>query len=115
MILADENLHQAYVNALVDSGYVVERVVAVQRGASDEQVIELASAATAILITEDKDFGELVFAHQMAKVTVVFLRYRLTELPVMIQNLLRVIEEYASKEGRYFIVVTSSRIRVRSI
>lgn len=115
MILADENLHQAFIQALVEADYAVERVVAIQRGAPDTQVIELASAATAILLTEDKDFGELVFAHQMAKVTVIFMRYRLAELPIMIQNLLRVIEEFSSKEGRFFIVITSSRIRIRSI
>ena len=89
--------------------------MSVQQGASDEKVIELAQAASAILITEDKDFGELVFAHQMIKVSVVFLRYRLAELPVMIQNVLRVIEEFSSKDGRFFIVVTSSRIRIRTI
>lgn len=69
----------------------------------------------AIVVTEDKDFGELAFAHQMAKVTVVFLRYRQVELPVIKQNLLRVILEYSHLEGRFFIVVTSTKIRIRTI
>lgn len=63
-------------------GYEVRQVAAISQGAADERVIELASNKRAILVTEDKDFGELVFAHQMAKVTVVFLRYRLAELPI---------------------------------
>ncbi len=115
MIITDENLHGFLVQALKDEGYEVKPVAAISQGAPDEAVIALAYDQSAILVTEDKDFGELVFAHQMAKVTVVFLRYRRAELSVIAQNLLRVINEYGLKEGRFFIVVNSTRIRVRSI
>ena len=115
MIITDENLHGALVQALIGKGYEVRQVATLNKGASDESVIELAFDKKAILVTEDKDFGELVFAHQMAKVTVVFLRYRLAELSIITQNLLRVIDEFGSKKGRFFIVVSSTRLRVRSI
>jgi predicted nuclease of predicted toxin-antitoxin system len=115
VIITDENLHGALVKALVESGYEVKPVASVNYGVTDEVVISMAYEESAILVTEDKDFGELVFAHQMAKVTVVFLRYRQVELPVIKQNLLRVILEYAHLEGRFFIVVTSTKIRVRTI
>lgn len=115
MIITDENLHGVLVQALIDHGYEVKPVAKINQGASDEVVIEMAYDEAALLITEDKDFGELVFAYQMAKVTVVFLRYRLAELPVITQNLLRVIHEYGAVEGRFFIVVSSTRIRVRRI
>lgn len=115
MIIADENLHGLLVKALKDHGYTVQMVAAIDQGAADEVVIEMAYHEAAIVVTEDKDFGELVFAHQMAKVTVVFLRYRLAELPLITRNLLRVVGEYGRQEGRFFIVVNSTRIRVRSI
>ncbi len=115
MIVADENLHHFFIKALAEKGYEIKSVATLQRGASDEAVIELTQAESAILITEDKDFGELVFAHQIAKVTVIFLRYRLEELPIMLRNLFKVVEDFSSQEGRFFIVVTSTRIRIRSI
>lgn len=115
MIITDENLHGALVQALKENGYEVKPVATVSQGIPDEAVIELAFDQAAILITEDKDFGELVFAHQKAKITVVFLRYRLAELSVIARNLLRVVSEFGSKEGRFFIVVSSTRIRIRSI
>lgn len=100
---------------MLDNGHEVRNIASLQRGVSDDIVIKMAHEASALLITEDKDFGELVFAHQMAKITVVFLRYRLAELPIIAQNILRVIDEYKPKAGRFFIVVSSTRIRVRSI
>jgi predicted nuclease of predicted toxin-antitoxin system len=115
MIITDENLHGILVKALIDQGYDVTPVAKINQGATDETVIAMAYDKAALLITEDKDFGELVFAHQMAKVTVVFLRYRLAELPTITQNLLRVIKDYGSSDGRFFIAVSSTRIRVRSI
>ncbi len=115
MIIADENLHGYLIKVLIDRGHAVNTVASIQQGAPDEKVIEIARNEAAILVTEDKDFGELVFAHQMAKVTVVFLRYRLAELSLIAQNLVRVVGEYGPKEGRYFIVISSTRIRVRSI
>ncbi len=115
MILADENLHQAIINALVQAGYKVQRVVDLRQGAPDEQVIELAGTTAAFLMTEDKDFGELVFAHQKTKVTVVFLRYRQVELQAIVRNVLHVVHEYLHKEGRYFIAISSTRIRIRSL
>jgi predicted nuclease of predicted toxin-antitoxin system len=115
MIVADENLHGFLIQTLRESGFDVTSVAAVSFGITDEEVIQLSLLNHAILITEDKDFGELIFAHDISRVTVVFLRYRKPELAKIAQNLVNVVQEYTVKKGRFFIVVTSTRIRVRSI
>lgn len=114
-IIADENLHAHFIKALEEKGYQILSIAANFSGITDAKVIETAQQHTGILITEDKDFGELVFAHGIANVTIVFLRYRLAELAKIKDNLLKIVEEYLNKEGKYFVVITSTKIRIRSI
>jgi predicted nuclease of predicted toxin-antitoxin system len=75
----------------------------------------LALQEKAVLITEDKDFGQLVFAHKIARLTVVFLRYKKIEVEVVRKLLLQVIEEFASREGNYFATIARGKIRVTEL
>ncbi|WP_414647024.1 DUF5615 family PIN-like protein [Chitinophaga sp.] len=45
----------------------------------DDQVIQLALQYGYLLLTEDKDFGEWVFAHHVKDLSVLFLRYSFQE------------------------------------
>ena len=60
--LADENCDASVVRALRLAGHDVLAVADVARGATDEAVLALASGERRVLLTEDKDFGRLVFA-----------------------------------------------------
>jgi len=60
--LAEESCDFAVVRALRAAGYDVLAVAERARGAHDEDVIRLATSERRILLTEDKDFGQLVFA-----------------------------------------------------
>ena len=57
--LADESCDFAVVRSLKDAGHDVVAVAEILRGASDEVVIDLAASKRRILITEDKDFGQV--------------------------------------------------------
>ena len=59
--LADENLAQSAVDALRNLGHDVTWVRSDAPGASDEQVLARAAAESRVLVTADKDFGELAF------------------------------------------------------
>ena len=60
-IVADESV-EAYVSAaLRDSGHEVLEIAQLAPGISDEKVLSLALDRGELLITNDKDFGELVF------------------------------------------------------
>lgn len=61
--LADESCDFAVVKALREAGHDVAAVRDSSRGAADEVVINLAVRENRILLTEDKDFGQLVYAH----------------------------------------------------
>ena len=60
--LADESCDFAAVRALRTEGFDVLSVAEAMAGADDESVIALSLRDNRILLTEDKDFGQLVFA-----------------------------------------------------
>lgn len=59
--LADEGLDLPIVEALRAAGYQVLCVVEMEPGLGDERIRRQARELGALLITPDKDFGELVF------------------------------------------------------
>jgi predicted nuclease of predicted toxin-antitoxin system len=64
--LADENVSRHVIERLRNAGHDVTAVAETRAGASDEEVLNAADADGRILITEDRDFGEMVFANASA-------------------------------------------------
>ncbi len=60
-ILADENVQRSLVDELRNDGFDVAYVADAICGISDEEVVEQAVTGHRLIVTEDKDFGELVF------------------------------------------------------
>jgi predicted nuclease of predicted toxin-antitoxin system len=58
---ADESVDRQIVERLRDDGHEVLYVVELDPGILDEEVLARANEHKAVLITADKDFGELVF------------------------------------------------------
>ncbi|WP_339789509.1 DUF5615 family PIN-like protein [uncultured Imperialibacter sp.] len=79
MLLADENLSLSIILELRQANFSVFSIFDESRGVSDEEVIRLATQKSASIVTEDKDFGELVFAHQIKDCSVILLRYNSEE------------------------------------
>lgn len=73
--LADESCDFAIVQAPRSAGHDVTAVTELCRGAEDTAVIEIARAEQRILRTEDKDFGQLVFAAARDSAGVVLVRW----------------------------------------
>ncbi len=62
--LADESVDRQIVDALRGDDHAVLYVTEMDPGISDDEVLDKAEKGSAILITADKDFGELVFRQQ---------------------------------------------------
>ena len=60
--LADESCDFTVVRALRDEGHEVMAVAEISPAADDEDIIGLAYSEAKILLTEDKDFGRLVYS-----------------------------------------------------
>jgi hypothetical protein len=58
---------------------------------------------------------QLVFAHKIARLAIVFLRYKKTEVEVVRRLLLQVIQEFAYREGNFFVIIARGKIRVTEL
>jgi predicted nuclease of predicted toxin-antitoxin system len=76
-LLANENVPGAAVRALAERGHDVAWVHERSPGASDDSVLAMSHAERRLLLTFDRDFGELVFRRgRSAAVGVILLRLR---------------------------------------
>lgn len=75
-------------------------------------VLELAQRSQRILVTDDRDFGELVFRRRYPHAGVIYLRLNTTRIQDRIARL-DVVLHYYSDQLDQFLVVTDQRIRVR--
>ena len=115
MIIADENIPPEMVASLRTAGVDVIFVREDFRGICDEDVIWLSKEMNRIILTEDKDFGEWVFAHRAEGVSVIFLRYHFKQQKEITDVLIRLINaEQEDLRGR-FTTVSVRKIRSRSI
>lgn len=73
--LADESCAGPVIRALREAGHDVVAIVEVAKGATDEQVLERALSEKRVLITEDRDFGQLVYARGRSSAGVILVRF----------------------------------------
>jgi len=101
--------------ALREAGHDVTYAAEDCAGASDEEAIALAQAEGRLLLTEDKDFGELVFRWRWPVPGLVLVRIA-PERPVLrAERLLAAIERYSDGlKGRYT-VIEEARFRSRPL
>jgi predicted nuclease of predicted toxin-antitoxin system len=111
-ILADENFPGDAVLALQERGHDVAWMRSDAPGSSDVQIIARAQAEDRILITFDKDFGELTFRLGLpAPSGVVLFRISATSPAHVAQVAVAVLESRTDWTG-HFAVVEDDRIRM---
>ena len=81
------------------------------RGLGDDEVLTQAFEENRILITTDKDFGEMVFRSQFPHRGVVLLRLQDERAANKIEVLGRLIASYGGQISGRFLVVTDSQVR----
>jgi len=60
-LIADENVHGKVVARLRAAGYDLAWIKEIAKSAGDPEILRRADVAAAIFITNDRDYGELVF------------------------------------------------------
>ncbi len=66
-LLADENVHPVVVQRLRLAGYTIEWIAETAPGLTDLQILDRADIGELLLITYDRDFGELIFKQKLPK------------------------------------------------
>jgi predicted nuclease of predicted toxin-antitoxin system len=83
-------------------------------GLPDDQVLAIARSEQRILITNDRDFGELIFRRRLPHAGVILLRFDpATPVANKVAALSRLLITHADRLDQ-FIVVTARSVRVRS-
>jgi len=72
--IADENIDRQIVERLRHDGHDDQSVAEMAPGISDDEVLNLASRKSELLLTADRDFGELVFRQQRIMGGVILVR-----------------------------------------
>jgi predicted nuclease of predicted toxin-antitoxin system len=113
--LADENFRQPALEALRKAGWDVGAIAEQCPGASDEDVAVLCATQDQVLLTFDKDFGELVFRRGLPSGSGV-VRFRLTpDSPEAAAEVaLALVQSHPNLTG-WFCVVTRDRTRIRPL
>ena len=114
-ILANENVSGTVIRLLRERGHDVLSAKDSMRGEPDPVSLERAGQEGRILVTHDKDFGELAFRSRLpAKGGVILLRLRGRDAEADNRRLLNVLEGQELWVGN-FAVVTDDQVRVRSL
>jgi predicted nuclease of predicted toxin-antitoxin system len=114
-VIADENITRSVIQGLRDRVYDVLSVKESMRGIDDPAILQRAEAEQRLVITQDKDFGELTFKHRFpATCDIVLFRLSAAGPADDNQRMLDVMQSRSDWAG-HFSVVTDDRIRMRSL
>lgn len=111
--LADEGVDFPVVQKLRSDGHAVLYVAEMDPGISDEEVLASANEKDALLLTADKDFGELVYRLRRVSAGVLLMRLAGLSPASKAQLVSPVVHDHGDKLIQTFIVLTSGMVRVR--
>ncbi len=113
--IIDESAGSAVVEYLRQTGHDVIAVHEKIPQATDGDVLALASAENRILVTNDKDFGDLVFRSGKPHHGILLLRLRDESAKNRVRVMRGVMDNYADRlEGNY-VVATERGVRIRTV
>ena len=113
-LLADEGVDKQIVVRLREEGYSVSYVAEMAPGISDDIVLELANKEGSILLTSDKDFGDLVFRLRRLSAGVVLIRLAGLTPAKKAAIVTSVISKHSQELAKAFTVITPTGVRIRS-
>lgn len=113
-VVADEGIESKIVAVLRENNFQVLYIAELFPSIPDEKVLQIALKEVAILLTKDKDFGELVFKQKLPHKGIVLVR--LSENMTSADKakiVLRAFQKYSEEFEFHFSVIDEEFIRIR--
>jgi predicted nuclease of predicted toxin-antitoxin system len=110
--LADECCDFAVVRALRAKGYDVSALSETMSRSVDREVIEQSRREQRILLTEDKDFGWLVFVSHAESAGVILIRFPGNARTALAQTLENFVAGHGDEIANAFVVIQPGQIRI---
>jgi len=98
---------------LAEQGFDVKTVRNIDPMISDHEIVKIASKENRIVITMDKDFGELVYRTNIDHAGVLLLRLEGYSSEGKVKVIKRILEEHQDKIGGKFCVYKDNNLRIR--
>jgi len=111
--VADENIDLPIILRLRTDGHEVYAVFEMSAGISDDEVLKLANDQGVILLTGDKDFGELVYRDQRFTCGIVLIRLAGLGNHEKAGIVSAVVKEHAQELSNAFTVISPHNLRIR--
>ncbi len=102
--IADENLGIEVPKYLQSLGIDIIAVVEVAAGEADPNILSLANNQKRILVTLDKDFGELVFKEGLAHFGVILFRLKDESIEHKKKVLLKILKSRKNFTGKFTVI-----------
>jgi predicted nuclease of predicted toxin-antitoxin system len=112
-LVADEGVDRPVVDRLRQEGHDVVYVAELSPSVPDEEVVRRANAGSAVLLTTDKDFGELVFRQGLVHSGVVLVRLAGLANATKAEIVAEVCRTRTTELVGAFSVVSPGQVRVR--
>ena len=112
-IIADENIDRPIIERLRAEEHYVWYIAEMASGIGDDLVLDLANQETAMLLTADKDFGELVYRQQRLNHGVVLIRLAGLSAEHKADIVIDVIGKRSEELPDAFTVITQKTVRIR--
>lgn len=112
---ADECCDASIVASLRADGHDVAYVLERQAGISDDEVLQMAFFEGRILLTEDKDFGELVYRLKKPACGIILIRIDVQERHKKWLRLEALIAKHGDRLAGHFVVVDLNKYRFRPL
>jgi len=110
--LADESCDFGVVRALRAAGHDVSAVAEMAPRATDSAVIALALRDDRIVLSEDKDFGRLVYAEGQPSPGVILIRFSARARRRLPDAIVELVRQHGERLSQAFAVVSPRRIRI---
>jgi predicted nuclease of predicted toxin-antitoxin system len=111
--LADEGVDRQIVERLRQDGHEVAYVAETSPGIMDDAVLQQSQNAASVLITSDKDFGELVFRQQQASTGILLVRLSGLSAIQKAITVSAIIGEHGHELPGAFAVLSPGNLRIR--
>jgi len=113
--LIDENVEFSLVTYLREKGYDVLSIAERYPSLDDASILMMAVKEKRIVVTSDKDFGNLVFREKLPSSGVILFRMdnQSSQRKVEVVNIL--LENYHNKLAGNFVTISDAKIKIRKI
>lgn len=111
--LVDESVEYSVVSFLRSLGYDTYSIAEQSPSLEDKSVLSIAYDEKRILITNDKDFGELIYRIKLPHKGVILFRLWKEDGDSKIKRLKRLLDKFSDKLSNHFAIVTESKVRFR--